>query len=281
MNRHCVARMVIACILSTLLGGAWFPCEAQQKQILRIKGSNAMANVTDRIAAEFMNVNPRATVLVTGGGTDAGFEALFEKQADLVMASRKITEKESQAAAVNRIKPVEAEVPGDAIAIITGTRNNINELSVEQLSKIFTGEFARWSEVGGADEPIIVLTLDQVTGTATFLRQQAMQDGHFSADAKVKKYYVDMMKEMAATKGLAIGYAGLPDAVRGVKQNMVKILAIKEDSQSPAVLPSQRTVKDGSYPLVRPFLFYWDGNVNREDVKKFVEFYKSRIEAYQ
>ena len=56
MNRHCVARMVIACILSTLLGGAWFPCEAQQKQIIRIKGSNAMANVTDRIAAEFMNV---------------------------------------------------------------------------------------------------------------------------------------------------------------------------------------------------------------------------------
>ncbi len=62
---------------------------------------------------------------------------------------------------------------------------------------------------------------------------------------------------------------------------MVKILAIKKDSQSPAVLPSQRTVKDGSYPLVRPFLFYWDGNVNREDVKKFVEFYKSRIVANQ
>ena len=88
MSRHCVARMVIACILYTLLGAAWFPCEAQQKQILRIKGSNAMANVTDRIAAEFMNVNPKATVLVTGGGSDAGFEALFEKQADLVMASR-------------------------------------------------------------------------------------------------------------------------------------------------------------------------------------------------
>jgi phosphate transport system substrate-binding protein len=281
MSRHCVARMVITCVISTLLGGLWFQCEAQQKQILRIKGSNAMANVTDRIAAEFMSANPSVTVLVTGGGTDAGLEALFEKQADLVMASRKITEKDSQSAAVNQVNLVEAEVPGDAIAIITGTRNKISELSVEQLGKIFTGEFTRWSEVGGPDEPIIVLTLDQVTGTALFLRQHTMQDGHFSADAKAKKYYVDMMKEMAATKGLAIGYAGLPDAERGVKQNMVKMLAIKKDMQSPGVLPSQRTVKDGSYPLVRPFLFYWDGNVKRDDVKKFVAFYKSRVEAYQ
>ena len=88
---------------------------------------------------------------------------------------------------MNRIKPVEAEVPGDAIAIITGTRNKINELSLEELAKIFTGDFARWSEVGGPDEPIIVLTLDQVTGTAVYLRQHAMQDGHFSADAKAQE----------------------------------------------------------------------------------------------
>ena len=55
-----------------------------------------------------------------------------------------------------------------------------------------------------------------------------------------------MMKEMAATKGLAIGYAGLPDAERGAKQKHGKDPCDKEGHPSPAVLPSQRTVKDGS-----------------------------------
>lgn len=251
-------------------------CQAPEKQVIRLKGSNAMANLTDKIASDFRTANPNITVLVTGGGTDAGFEALFEKGAELVMASRKITAKEVQGAAVHGVAPVEVEVGADAIAIITSPENSLTELTLEQLGKIFTGEVANWSEVGGKNQPIILLTSEQITGTALFLRSQLMQDAQFSADARQKKHYSEMMKEISARKGLCIGYAGLPDAERGVRQKMVKIMALRKDPLDPAIFPSRETIRNRSYPLVRPFFLYMDGNTANQAVKKFAEFLKAK-----
>ena len=103
-----------------------------------------MASIVDNWAKTFSAGNPGIRVLVSGGGategsdgTAAGLEALFDKRADLTMASRQINEKEVQAAALSESKPVEVQVGRVSIAIITHPDNPVRDLTLKQLRKMF------------------------------------------------------------------------------------------------------------------------------------------------
>jgi len=254
---------------------------AQQSSqtVIRMRGSNVMANFCDGIARAFNEKQAEIRVVVSGGGTDAGFEALFEKSAQVVMATREITDKERQAAAVSSVSPERMLVGSQAIAVITNPVNPITELTLEQVRMIFTGEITNWRDVGGPDEQIQVVTSPQISGTAQFLRGLLLEQGYFASDAHARDYYIDIIKEVAAKKPLAIGYAGLLDAERGATKGMVKLLWLKTDPMAKAVYPSIQTMKDGTYPVVQPFYLYWDSNVKRQDVQTFLEFFKTRIEG--
>ena len=105
--------------------------------------------------------------------------------------------------------------------------------------------------------------------------------GTSQADAKAKKYYVDMMKEMAATKGLPIGTQGFRSGAWSKRAEHGKDTGGEKDNQVGCGIT---VAADGEGWLVSfsaAVSLYWDGSAGREDVKKFVEFYKSRIEAYQ
>jgi phosphate transport system substrate-binding protein len=273
--------LVLALLLAAMV--CFSDAQDQTGKIIRIRGSNIMATLADNWAKAFSDSNPGIRVMVSGGGvtegsdgTATGLEALFDKTADLAMASRQIIEKELQAAALSGSKPVEVPVGRVGIAIITRPENRVQELTYEQLRKIFTGDFTLWSEVGGADEPITVITNQQTSGVALFLRANVMENGYFTSDASIRDLYHNIIREISKKKTPAIGYAGLADAQRAAKTNLIKILGIKKDADSPALLPSAETVKNRSYPLSVPVYFYYDSPTAGDHIKRFVDFCKDR-----
>jgi phosphate transport system substrate-binding protein len=273
--------LLLALLLAAMV--CFSDAQDQKGKIIKIRGSNIMASIADNWAKAFSDSNPGIRVMVSGGGgsegsdgTAAGLDALFDKTADLAMASRQIIEKEVQAAALSGSKPFEVPVGRIGIAIITHPENRVQELTLEQLRKIFTGDYTRWSEVGGADEPIAVITNQQTSGVAVFLRTNVMENGLFTSDASIRDFYHNIMREISKKKPPAIGYAGLVDAQRGAKNNLIKILGIKKDADSPAVVPSAEAIKNNSYPLSVPVYFYYDSPSAGDHIKRFVDFCKTR-----
>jgi phosphate transport system substrate-binding protein len=247
---------------------------------LLIKGSGAMASLVDGWAKAFAEANPEARIMVSGGGTSAGFEALFDKAVPLVMATRKINEKEIQAAAIAGVKYSETQICRDGVAIITNPGNPLRELTIEQLKKIWTGDYTRWKAVGGPDEPILVVTSDQTSGTALFLRHQVMEDGYFTGEARIRGFYNEIIRDVSRVKPAALGYCSFNDAAKAEKNKLVKIIAIKKDEKSSAVVPSADSMKVGSYPLVMSLYLYWNA-VSSSQVSQFVTFCKSRCQFPQ
>jgi phosphate transport system substrate-binding protein len=278
MNRTRLTGLMVWCVL--LIAGIQSLAVAADRgsdaTLVRVRGANAMARVTDEWARAFSAANPGETVIVAGGGTDAGFDALFDKAADLVMASRKVLIKEVQAAVLNDCRLGEAEVCPGAVAVVTHPSNPVKDLTLEQLAKIFKGEITNWKDVGGPDQPITVYMGQPISGTAEFLRQSVLGNEFFSSDAKVRDFYHHIIKELARKQPPALAYAPFVDAVHAEKTKTVKILGLKKDRNSPTIFPSEATIKDKSYPLMLPLYFYWNSDTAGPQVRKFVEFCKSR-----
>jgi len=241
-------------------------------RFVRLKGANVMVNTLDKVGQEFTRSNPDVRVIVGGGGTAVGFEAFCEKSCDIVMASRKINEKEQQLLAVCGAHLTEVAAGWDCVAIVVNPANSVSELTKEQLGKLFTGEVNDWSQVGGPKGPVAVIASPGHTGTADFLRQFVMEEGYFTGEASIKDRYFEILKEVQRRPN-AIGYAALPDADMGVSKGMVKILSIRATPNSPAVRPSAQSLRDGTYLLRQPLFLYWNGPTAKKDVKDFMEFY--------
>ncbi len=92
----------------------------------------------------------------------------------------------------------------------------------------------------------------------------------------MRNYFHDILKEVGLKKPPAIGYAGLFDATKAAEAGRVKILALKRDEGSQAVLPTPETIKNGTYPLIMQLYFYWDSNRAPGYLKQFLDFCKTK-----
>lgn len=215
-----------------------------------------------------MKQNPDIEVSVTGGGSGTGIAALLNGTTDICAASRKIKNKELQLALEKNIHPNEIVVAKDGIAVVVHPDNPVNELTLEQLSKIFAERSHRWSDVGGSDEPIIVLSRESSSGTYVFFQEMVLKKQDYMQDAKLMPVTSAIIQSVSTDK-TAIGYVGLGYALAA--KDKVKIIAVKADDSSPAVMPSDETVKSGQYAIARPLFLYLNGEP-KGAVKKFIDF---------
>jgi phosphate transport system substrate-binding protein len=239
-----------------------------EQRFITIKGSDTMVHLASNWAETFMKQNPDIEVSVTGGGSGTGIAALLNGTTDICAASRKIKNKELQLALEKNIHPHEIVVAKDGIAVVVHPDNPVNELTLEQLSKIFTDKSYRWSNVGGPDEPIVVLSRESSSGTYVFFQEMVLKKQDYMQDAKLMPATSAIIQSVSADKW-AIGYVGLGYALTA--KGEVKIIAVKTDDNSPAVLPSDETVKTGQYPIARPLFLYLNGEP-QGTVKKFIDF---------
>ncbi len=239
-------------------------------QTVENKGSDTLVNLALAWAELFMHTHPDVRISVTGGGSGTGIAAMINGTVSIANASREMKHEEIAAAEANGVKPLEFVVARDAIAVVVNPENQIERLTLQQISDIYTGRTTNWKELGGKDRPIVLLSRESNSGTYVYFLENVIRLG----DHKSKLLFSPDTLLMPSSEGIsseirqnpnAIGYDGLgyvtPD------QKMIKVAA---DARGPYVLPSSATVNDGSYPISRPLYMYTAGRPTGQ-VKEYLD----------
>ena len=141
------------------------------------KGSDTMVNLALAWAEAYQKENPDTQISVTGGGSGTGIAALINGTVSIANASRAIKAEEADKAKTNGIQPVEFVVARDAIAVIVNPHNPVNQLTLTQISDIYSGKINNWSEVGGEDRPIVRLSRETNSGTHVYFLERVLRLG--------------------------------------------------------------------------------------------------------
>lgn len=238
---------------STAAGSAASSTAAALSGNVAAGGSTSMKNVIAALTEGFAEVEPGVTVSYDPTGSGAGITGAADKTLDIGLSSRALKDDEK------------ADVEGttialDGIAIIVNNASKVEDLTVDQLKQMFTGEITNWSEVGGDDGEIVLIGREAGSGT---------RDGFESiVDVKDSCKYAQELTATGAVisaveaNPLAIGYASLSAVGDTVKMVTVGGVECSED-----------TVKDGSYEVQRPFVFVTNKSVAlSEQAQAFFDF---------
>lgn len=260
-------RLLVSLSLLIFLGGTLSGCggragqaaAANQANIIENKGSDTMVNLALAWAEQYMAQHPEVRISVTGGGSGTGIAALINGTTNIANASRAIKPEEINEAKTHNIEPVEITVAQDAIAVVVNPANSISQLSLEQISAIYTGQITNWAELGGEDRPIVLLSRESNSGTYTFFLEEVIRQGKkdsqllFSPDTLLLPSSEGISEEIRQNPN-AIGYDGL-----GYVTPDQKMIAIARLPTGPYIIPSLQAVTDGSYPISRPLFMYTPG----------------------
>jgi phosphate transport system substrate-binding protein len=235
-----------------------------------IKGSDTMVHLVTKWTEDYTNAHTGANLIVTGGGSGTGVAALINGTTDICMASRSMSEKEKADAAGKGRAPVEHVVALDGIAIVTHKSNPLNDITIEQLGKIYRGEVKNWSEIGGPDQKIIALSRESTSGTYVFFQEHVLQKKDYGADVRLLPSTAAIVQG-AETDAGAIGYVGLGYAHSA--GDAVKVLPVKATPDAPAIPATVDTVRSKQYSIARELFFYTIGTPSGA-VAQFLDFVK-------
>lgn len=198
-------------------------------------GSTSMEKVIGALGEAFQNENSGVTFTYNPTGSGSGITAVREGRCDIGLSSRNLKDEETASGLTETILAL------DGIAVIVHPDNPVSDLDVDTIAKLYTGEIANWKDVGGNDAPVVLIGreagsgtrdgFEPITGTedACQYRQELTSAG-------------DVVTAVAQNPD-AIGYASLANL-----SDRVKALSVE------GIAPSEETVKDGSYPIQRPFV---------------------------
>ena len=209
-------------------------------------GSTSMEKLANALSEAFMEEYPDVTVTAEFVGSGAGIEAVTNGTADIGNSSRSLKDEEKAAGVVENVVAI------DGIAVCVDPANEVADLTKEQLTNIYNGTFTNWKEVGGADEPIIVIGREAGSGTrGAFEELVDLVDGCKYANELDSTGAV--IAKVASTPG-AIGYASL-DAL----DDSVKALSLE------GVEATAENIKAGNYFLSRPFVMATKGEISEQN----------------
>jgi phosphate transport system substrate-binding protein len=233
-------------------------------------GSDTIVNLALAWAEAYQKVNPEVSISVSGGGTGTGIAALINGTTDIANASRKIKDEERESAQQNGIEPYEIEIARDAIGVIVHPDNPVQQLTLQQISDIYSGKITNWAEIGGEDRPIVLLSRESNSGTHVYFLEEVVRLGEkenrtlFSPDTLLLPSSEGIIAEVRQNPN-ALGYDGL-----GYITPEVKTLAIAPEAGGEYVKPSIETVNNGKYPIARPLFMYTPGEP-QGDVKIYLD----------
>ena len=250
----------IVCILLALVMLVGAGMSALAEGSVSTDGSTSMQKVIGALGEYFTNENPDVNFTYNPTGSGSGITAVLEGRCDIGLSSRALKDEEKAEGLVETV------LAYDGIAIIVNPDNPLTDIDLDTLAKIYKGEITNWKDVGGSDEEIVVIGREAGSGT---------RDGFESiTDTKDACVY---RQELTSTGDVitavsqnpaAIGYASLASV-----KDTVKALSVG------GVVPTEEAVKDGTYPVQRPFVLVTREGVElSETAQKFFDFATS-IEA--
>lgn len=199
-------------------------------------GSTSVEKVIGALSEAFMEANSGVDVTYDPTGSGAGVTGAADGTLDIGLSSRALKDEEK----AQGLK--ETTFALDGIAIVVNNENTVEDLSLEQIAKLATGEITNWSEVGGPDAPVVLIGREAGSGT---------RDGFESIVGVEDKCKYE--QELTSTGAVLAGVAANPNAFGYVSlssvDDTVKMVTVD------GVTASEETVKDGSYKIQRPFVF--------------------------
>jgi phosphate transport system substrate-binding protein len=223
------------------------------------KGSDTIVNLALAWAEKYQSENKDIRISVTGGGSGTGIASLINGTVDIANSSRQIKEEEIEEAKSKGTDPVEHIIARDAIAVIVHPDNPVSELTLQEISDIYSGKITNWMDVGGEDRPIVKLSRETNSGTHVYFLETVLRLGNsddetlFSMDTLLLPSSEGIIVEVRQNPN-AIGYDGL-----GYVPDDLKTIAIANGAGGAYVLPSIATVNDKSYAIARDLYMYTNG----------------------
>lgn len=265
---------VLAGLVAAALVGCGKPSNTgtSRSEMIQIKGSDTMVNLGQAWAEGYMKTNPKSNVAVTGGGSGTGIAAMIQGTTDIAESSRPMKDKEIAQAKERGANPVEHEVALDALSVIVNPSNPVDNVTIGQLSDIYTGKITNWKQIGGTDRKIVLLSRDKNSGSHVFFLEHVVRRGN----EKGPEEYVQTALMMPSSEAIAdqvttdkgaIGYVGLGY----VDHNKHKALKVGTSAAGPFIAPGLETANNRTYPIARPLYWYTNGEPKGE-IKNLLDF---------
>lgn len=260
-------------------GAAFFSASAAQAQIVKVDGSSTVYPITEAVAEEFQKSKKNAVKVTVGiSGTGGGFKKFCRGETDVSDASRPIMKKEMDACKEAGVQYYELPVAFDALTVVINPSNTfIKSMKPAELKKIWEpaaqGKITNWNQVDPSypDLPLKLFGPGADSGTFDYFTEAIVGKAKSSrGDYTASEDDNVLVQGVARDKG-AIGYFGFAYYL----ENQKKLKAVPIFNGKSDVLPSAKSVEDGSYnPLARPIFIYVNvKSLEKPEVKEFVEFY--------
>ncbi len=202
-----------------------------------LAGSTTVQPLAELFAEEFMTANPEVVVTVQGGGSSVGVKAAADGSAHIGMASREIKDSEMTENPDLQV----FVIARDGIAIVASPEVAVESLTIDQIKGIFGGTITNWSEVGGEDQDIIVVSREEGSGTRAAFEEMVLGEDVLMTETAILQPSNGSVRTTVSTTPYAIGYLSF-----GYLDESVKSIAVEN------VLPTEENASNGSYPIVRP-----------------------------
>jgi phosphate transport system substrate-binding protein len=269
MRRIFLFSLVIATLLLSACGSTAEPTavptqppalsQAGLSGQLQLAGSTTVQPLAEKLAEAFMAMNPDLVIEIQGGGSSVGVTSAGEGTVDIGNASRAVKDSEMEEFPNLQV----FTIAYDGIAVVTHPDTQLATLSVEQVRDIFAGEITNFSEVGGPDAPIAVVSREEGSGTRAAFEELVMEAGEEEkviTEKALLQQSNGQVRTTVATTPNSIGYLSfgfLDESTRGVPIDGVE--------------PSVANVKGGDYPIFRPLNMLTNGPPN-ELAQAFLDF---------
>lgn len=219
---------------------------ADLKGSISMVGSTSMEKLATALSEVFMEKYPGVTVQAEFVGSGAGIEAVTNGAADIGNASRNLKDEEKSKGIVENIVAI------DGIAVVTDPSNKVENLTKDQLIAIYNGTTTSWKDLGGADQPIVVIGRESGSGTRSAFEELLKLEDKCKYSNELDSTGAVMAK-VASTPG-SIGYVSLD-----VLDKTVKTLKLENTE------PTPENIKAGSYFLSRPFVMATKGDISKQN----------------
>jgi phosphate transport system substrate-binding protein len=258
---------------------------AASDRIVKIDGSSTVFPITEAVAEDFQNAMKGAVKVTVGiSGTGGGFKKFCRGEIDIVDASRPILEKEMADCKAAGVQYVEMPVAFDALTVVVNPKNNwSNVITVAELKKMWEpaaqAKITRWNQVNPAwpDEPIKLYGAGADSGTFDYFTEAIVGKAKSSRGDFTASEDDNVLVQGVASDKNGLGFFGFAYYI----ENQKKLKAVAVDAGKGPVIPSAKTVEDGTYqPLSRPIFIYVNiKSAEKPEVRELVEFYmKNAIE---
>lgn len=250
---------------------------------VKIDGSSTVYPISEAVAEEFRNVQPKVKVTVGLSGTGGGFKKFSRGEIDINNASRVIKEGEIKACNENNIKSLEIEIAFDGLSVVVNPKNTwVSDMTVAELKMMWEpaaqNKITKWSQIrkGWPDEEFHLYGAGTESGTYDYFTEAIVGESHKSRGDYTASEDDNVLVQGVSTDKNALGFFGF--AYYEANPDKLKLVGIddgKDDNGKGPILPSVETVKDKSYaPLSRPLYIYVNSAaIKRPEVTAFVKFF--------